>query len=105
MITCLIQGGRDAADSLQMLENGPCTEEHETEVLLAFELNTYEWKAFTVVLCTLPVLQNRRSGIAAHLVHISIVPKYLTSMSIILYFRKHVVLRTLSVLQNRRSGS
>ena len=47
MITCLIQGGRDAADSLQMLENGPCTEEHKTEVPLAFGLDTCEREAFT----------------------------------------------------------
>ena len=47
MITCLIQGGRDAADSLQMLENGPSTEEHETEVPPAFGLDTCEREAFT----------------------------------------------------------
>ena len=34
---------------VQYNTTGPCTEEHETEVPPAFGLNTYEWKAFTVV--------------------------------------------------------
>ena len=45
METCLTQGGRDAADNLLMLENGPYKKEHEIEIPPEFRLDTYE--AFT----------------------------------------------------------
>ena len=47
MESCLTQGGRDAVNSLLMLENGPEADEHGIDFPLEFGLETIEWKAFT----------------------------------------------------------
>ena len=46
MESCLTQGGRDAVNSLLMLENGPETDEHDIDLPLEFGLETLESKAF-----------------------------------------------------------
>ena len=46
MESCLTQGGKDAVNSLLMLENGPETDEHDIDLPLDFGLEALEWKAF-----------------------------------------------------------
>ena len=46
MESCLTQGGRDAVNSLLLLENRPETDEDGIDLPLEFGLETLEWKAF-----------------------------------------------------------